>query len=134
MEPATLHFGLGRLVPDGQVEGVLLGRSGLEQLETWCFERVSDRHLRPVECPERAPTSFGLMLMGGGTPGLDTLQASLVSDYLDVSRPSFGQARALVHAGTSAPIAAGTGETRYWERAEDGTWVETDEVFARWLT
>ena len=133
MDPTTLRFGLGRQVPDENVGGIVLGRSGLEQLEVWCFERVDAQRLRAVACAERPSISFGMMLMSGGALDPDAAQVSLVSDYLDISRPSQGQDRALVHAGTSVPLSAGTGETRHWERAEEGIWVETEEVFSRWL-
>jgi hypothetical protein len=33
----------------------------------------------------------------------------------------------------SIPPNAGSGETRHWEKIEDGSWVETEEVFSQWL-
>jgi hypothetical protein len=56
-----------------------------------------------------------------------------VQDVLEVSRPSLGERTALVYAGMSAPVNAGSGETRLWDRAADGKWSETGEIVSRWL-
>lgn len=132
LQPAALRFGVSIPVPDGKARGVKATRSGMEALEEWCFERVESDRLRAVECQEQPGASFMGMLMGGN-PSSAGQAGSWVRDYLEVSRPSLGVSRGLVHAGMSAPLGAGSGETRAWVRAADGRWVETDEVLARWL-
>jgi hypothetical protein len=130
--PAALRFGISRVVPEGEARDVKVARSGMETLEEWCFERVEAGRLRVVQCQEQPGPSFMGMLMGGGSAAVGDV-GSWVRDYLEVSRPSLGESRALVHAGMSAPPNAGSGETRAWIRAENGAWIETDEVVARWL-
>ena len=127
-----LRFGVGRIVPASMAGEVKPGRSGMEQLEVWCFERVESGRLRPMACPEQPGLSFMGALMGGG-PGAAAEIGAWVQDILEVSRPSLGERTALVHVGMSAPVNAGSGETRLWERAADGTWVETDEIVSRWF-
>jgi hypothetical protein len=56
-----------------------------------------------------------------------------VQDILEVSRPSLGERTAFVYVGMSAPVNAGSGETRLWGRAADGNWTETDEIISHWL-
>jgi hypothetical protein len=133
LQPAALRFGVSRPVPDDEARDVRLARSGMEALEEWCFERVEAGLLRVVDCKEQSAPSFMGMLMGGDPPAAASDTSSWVRDYLEVSRPSLGASRALVHAGMSAPPNAGSGETRVWARVDDGTWIETDEVLARWL-
>jgi hypothetical protein len=131
--PAVLRFGVSRPVSDAEAPAVTVGRSGMVELEVWCFERIEGDRLRVVECRSQPALSFMGMLMGGDAEAATEHEASWVRDLLEVSRPSVDQTRALVHAGMTAPVNAGSGETRVWVRAEDGTWSETDEIVARWL-
>jgi len=128
MDPAALRFGVGGIPAD---EARASPRSGLEKIETWCFERVDADHLRVVPCAERPQVSFMFALaMGASTEDPELLRGRM---YLDVSRPSRGEERALVHAGVSAPPNAGTGETRRWRVGDTGNWTETAETVSRWL-
>jgi hypothetical protein len=129
---AALRFGVSRTVPASLSGTVKPGRSGMQQLEVWCFERVEAGRLRPLACPEQPGLSFMGALMGGG-PGAAAQIASWVQDVLEVSRPSLGERTALVYAGMSAPVNAGSGETRLWARTADGNWTETDEIISHWL-
>jgi len=133
LQPDSLRFGVGRSVSDHEARGVKLGRSGMATLEEWCFEHVEAGRLRAVGCKEQAAPSFMSMLMRGDPLAATGDAGSWVRDYLEVSRPSLGASRALVHAGISAPPNAGSGETRVWARVDDGTWIETEEILARWL-
>jgi hypothetical protein len=132
LDPACLRFTVSKPLSGSAAREFKLGRSGMLELELWCFERVEPDRLRVVQCPEPPGLSFMGMVMSGG-PGAAAQVGSWVQDLLEVSRPSLGEALALVHAGMSAPVNAGSGETRMWARAEDGTWTETDQVVARWL-
>ncbi len=132
VEPAALRFGIGRVISEGEA-GAQVARSGMEHSEEWCFERVDADHLRVVECVEVQGVSFMMMVASGNLSAMSAPQASMVRDYLDISRPTYGQGKALVHKGMSVPPNAGVGETRYWKKEEDGSWVETEEVFSRWL-
>jgi hypothetical protein len=132
LDPACLRFTVSRPVSGKAALEFKLGRSGMLELEVWCFERVEHDRLRVVQCPERPSLSFMGMLMSS-SPGAAAQMGSWVQDLLEVSRPSLGERAALVHAGMSAPVTAGSGETRLWARAADGTWFETDEVVAHWL-
>lgn len=127
-----LRFGVGRTVPASLAGEVNPGRSGMQGLELWCFERVEARRLRPMACPQQPALSFMGALMSGG-PGAAAQIGSLVQDILEVSRPSLGESAALVYVGMSAPVNAGSGETRQWVRSAGGTWIETDEIVSRWL-
>jgi len=133
MQPGALRFGVGGPMVDDDARDADVSRSGMEALEGWCFERVEADRLRVVECQEQPAPSFMGVLMSGDTLAATGNTDSWVKDYLEVSRPSLGQTRGLVHAGMSAPLGAGSGETRAWVRADGGTWIETDEVLARWL-
>lgn len=137
LDAAALRFAIGRLPPAGGDEAGASTRSGMETEDVWCFERVDAGHLRAVPCDDGPQVSFMFALamasIGDGS-ALDDPQVYRGRLYLDLSRPSRHEARALVHAGTSAPGNAGIGETRVWCVDESGTWVETDEVVARWLT
>jgi hypothetical protein len=132
LDPASLRFTVSRPITGKAASEFKLGRSGMLELEVWCFERVEPDRLRVVQCPEPPSLSFVGMLMSSG-PGAAAQLGSWVQDLLEVSRPSLGERAALVHAGMSAPVNAGSGETRLWARAADGTWIETDEVVARWM-
>lgn len=132
LDPACLRFTVSRPVSAKAAHEFKLGRSGMLELEVWCFERVEHDRLRVVHCPEPPSLSFMGMLMNI-SPGAAAQMGSWVQDLLEVSRPSLGERAALVHAGMSAPVNAGSGETRLWARAADGTWFETEEVVARWL-
>ena len=129
MDPAALRFGIGKIPPD---EAHASPRSGLEEIETWCFERVDTGHLRVVQCEDRPQTSFMFALVTDTSTSDPDLYRGRM--YLDVSRPSQGEERALVHWGISTPPNAGTGETRYWQVNDKGTWEETTETVSRWLT
>ena len=120
---AALRFGVSRTVPASLSGTVKPGRSGMQQLEVWCFERAEPNRLRPVACPQQPALSF-MGALGGG---------AWVQDILEVSRPSLGERTAFVYVGMSAPVNAGSGETRLWDRAADGTWTETGEIVSRWL-
>jgi hypothetical protein len=120
---AALRFGVSRAVPASLAGAVKPARSGMQQLEVWCFERVEANRLRPVVCPQQPALSF-MGALGGG---------AWVQDVLEVSRPSLGEPTALVYVGMTAPVNAGSGETRLWDRAADGTWTETGEIVSRWL-
>ena len=133
LQPAALRFGVSRPVPNREIGAVKLGRGGMQELEVWCFERVETGRLRPVACEDQPGPSFMGALMGGSLAAVAQVGA-WVQDILEVSRPSLGVSAALVHAGMSAPLNAGSGETRLWIRAADGTWTETDEVVSQWLS
>jgi len=133
LQPSALRFGVGGPMPDDDARGARVSRSGMEALEEWCFERFEADRLRVVECQVQSAPSFMSMLMGSGSLAAAGDAGSWVREYLEVSRPSLGESRGLVHAGMSAPLGAGSGETRAWVRADDGRWVETEEVLARWL-
>lgn len=130
IDPAALRFGIGRIVS----EGIQAARSGMEPIEEWCFERIDGDHLQVAECAEVPKLSFMAMMASGNLSAMNDSQASWVRDYLDVSRPSHNHKKALVHKGMSIPPNAGSGETHYWEKNEDGSWVETKEVFSHWLS
>jgi hypothetical protein len=137
LNAAVLRFGIGRLPPAGGADAGASTRSGMEMEEVWCVERVDAAHLRAVPCNDRPQVGFMaamVMASAGDGSALDDPRVYRGRLYLDLSRPSRGEERALVHAGTSAPGNAGTGETRLWHVDEGGTWVETEEVVARWLT
>jgi hypothetical protein len=137
LHPAELRFGLGRLPAGGAGEAVASTRSGLEVDEEWCFERVDAERLRAVPCQEHPQPSFLFavaMASSGEGAALNDPAIYQGRLYLDLSRPSRGQARALVHAGTSALGTAGRGETHVWAVDEEGRWEDTGEVVARWLT
>ena len=108
--PDTLRFGIGRVVPDDAHEPGQLARSGMEQLETWCFERVDEQRLRAVECRQEVGFSFMGAIALGQTDVLADPGLSVVKQYLDIARPSVAAERALVHAGMSMPPNAGSGE------------------------
>ena len=130
---AALRFGVSKLTPVPGVRGVKVGKGGMQELEVWCFELAEPGRLRPVACPEQPALSFMGSLMAGGLTA--TAQAGTwVQDILEVSRPSLSVSAALVHVGMLAPLNAGSGETRLWQRASNGTWIETDEVVSHWLT
>jgi hypothetical protein len=132
LDPGALRFTVSRAVSGKAASEFKLGRSGMLELEVWCFERVEPDRLRAVQCPEPPSLSHMGMLMNSG-PGAAAQLGSWVQDLLEVSRPSLGEGTALVHAGMSAPVNVGSGETRLWARPEDGLWIETDEVVARWM-
>jgi hypothetical protein len=137
LDPSELRFGIGRLPPAGGEEAGASTRSGMEMDEVWCFERVDAGHLRAVPCNDRPQVGFMFalaMASAGDRSALDDPEVYRGRLYLDLSRPSRHAERALVHAGTSAPGNAGTGETRVWQLDESGTWVPTEEVVTRWLT
>jgi hypothetical protein len=129
MDPAALRFGIGKIPLD---EARASPRSGLEEIETWCFERIDADHLRVVPCADRPQVSFmSTLAMGASIENPDLWRGRM---YLDVSRPSRGEERALVHSGVSTPPNAGTGETRRWRIGDSGDWEETTETVSRWLT
>ena len=69
LDPAALRFGIGVVPVDGTRASP---RSGLEEIETWCFERLDGDHLRVVPCEERPRVSFMFSLAMGAwfrTPG-----------------------------------------------------------------
>ena len=129
MDPAALRFGIGKIPLD---RAHASPRSGLDEIETWCFERVDADHLRAVRCADRPQVSFMSALAMGAS--IDDPQLYQGRVYLDVSRPSRGEERALVHWGVSTPPNAGTGETRYWRSSDQGDCEETEEAVSRWLT
>ena len=133
--PESLRFGIGKKAfsKDGATEEVLATQSGMEQVETWCFKRMSETQLEVTDCPA-ASLSFMSMLITGSTSAIDSGVVSLTKEYLDVERPSCGKSKVLVHAGFSAPPSAGSGETRYWIKNADGKWVESEETYSRWIT
>ena len=133
MDPAALRFGIGQVVPGPEGAEAQGTKSGMASLAVWCFQRAGAGRLQAVACQERHSMGLMGMLISGNAAAIGDPGVSLVRDYLDLSRPSSGQDRALVHAGTSLPVNAGRGETCYWARQADGRWVETGEVFARWL-
>lgn len=133
IEPAALRFGICRVISESE-ETVQIARNGMEQIEEWCFERVDVDHLQVRECVDIPKVSFMTMIANATQSALSEPQASLMRDYLDISRPTHNQGKALVHRGISAPPNAGSGETRYWMQKEDGSRVESNEVFFRWLT
>jgi hypothetical protein len=129
MDPAALRFGIGGVPVDVARASP---RSGLEEIQTLCFERVDTDHLRAVPCEERPRVSFMFSLaMGASVDDPEILRGRM---YLDVSRPSQGEEEALVHAGISTPPNAGTGETRRWRVNDRGDWEETEDAVSRWLT
>ena len=129
MDPAALRFGIGKIPPD---QAHASPRSELQEIETWCFERVDASRLRVTQCADHPQVSFMFALaMGASADDPDLYRGRM---YLDVSRPSQGQEQALVHWGISAPPNAGTGETRYWRIDDRGAWQETQEILSRWLT
>jgi hypothetical protein len=83
----------------------------MQILERWTFERLDERHFRPSP----------------GNP-----------DYphfiLEISRPSVGVPSAWVHAGGNPAPLIGSGATHVWLRQEGGTWVESQDIVARWIT
>jgi hypothetical protein len=129
MDPAALRFGVGKIPLD---EARASPRSGLEEIETWCFERVDAGRLRAAQCEDRPQVSFMSALVMGASMADPQLYRGRT--YLDVSRPSRSEERALVHWGISTPPNAGTGETRYWQIGDRGDWEETEETVSRWLT
>ena len=129
MDPAALRFGIGKIPSD---EMHASPRSGLEEIETWCFARVDADQLRVVQCQDHPQVSFMSALAMGASVGDPDLYRGRM--YLDVSRPSRGEKQALVHGGISTPPNAGTGETRYWQVDDRGDWEETTKVVSRWLT
>jgi hypothetical protein len=132
--PDALRFGIGRIVSEQDPDEIPLARSGMEQVEVWCFDRVDANHLQAVQCPDRPALSV-MSMLSGVAPSTESASLGFWGiAYLDLSRPSKGEKGALVHSGTSAPFNVGTGETRYWVLDENGTWTETGEVFSRWLT
>ena len=130
--PATLRFRISRIISAGE-ESVQADRSGMVQIEEWCFERIDGDRLQVVECEDGPKLSFMATMASGNLSAINDPQASWVRDYLDISRPSDNHKKALVHKGMSIPPNAGSGETRYWEKIKDGSWVETEEVFSHWL-
>jgi hypothetical protein len=129
--PASLRFGIGRCVPEGEKERSDIGRSGMAEIAVWCFDEVAPGRLQPAICPAAAAPSFMFQLMTGGGAGSDDGAESMVRTFLDVSRPSRGDF-AFVHSGFVVPPNAGQGQTRRWQKT--GIWMETDELFAQWLT
>jgi hypothetical protein len=129
MDPTALRFGIAKIPSD---EALASPRSGLEEIETWCFEPAGTDRLRVVPCMDRPQPSFMFALAMGASANDPGLLSGRM--YLDVSRPSQGEARALVHSGVSAPPNAGTGETRYWQIGDQGAWGETQQTASRWLT
>ncbi len=137
LNPAELRFGIGRLPPGGLEAAGASTRSGMEKVEEWCFERAGNQRLRAVPCQDRPQVGFmGAMFMAsaGDSATLSNPQIYLGRVYLDVSRPSRGMDRALVHAGISALGNVGSGETRVWAADASGQWEDTGVVVARWLT
>ena len=132
--PETLRFGVGKkaVSKDGTTE-IIGTKSGIKDVQTWCFRRVSDTHLKVTDCPA-VGLSFMGMLVAGNTSAIDSGKVSLTKEYIDLERPSQGRSKALVHIGFSAPPNAGSGETRYWVKNADGKWVESEEIFSRWIT
>jgi hypothetical protein len=129
MDPAALRFGVGKIPLD---EARASPRSGLEDIETWCFKRADADRLCVAQCEDRPQVSFMSALAMGASVDDPALYRGQM--HLDVSRPSQGEERALVHWGISTPPNAGTGETRYWRIGAHGNWQETEETVSRWLT
>ena len=129
IDPAALRFGIGRIIS----EGIQAARNGMEPIEEWCFERIDGDRLQVIECADGPKLSFMATMASSNLSAANDPQASWVRDYLDISRPSDNHKKALVHKGMSIPPNAGSGETRYWEKIKDGSWVETEEVFSHWL-
>ncbi|MDY7041910.1 MAG: hypothetical protein SVX38_13720 [Chloroflexota bacterium] len=128
MYPDSLRFGVGHVVSgEEDREGAQAG-DAMERTEVRCFERVDEEHLRVVECHDQPAPTISVL------PGIGILPAARSYNYLDVSRPSKGERRALIHWGVSGGGFFGSGETRYWERQADGRWAETEETVSRWLS
>lgn len=132
IDPAALRFGIGRIISAGE-ESVQSARSGMEPVEEWCFERIDSDRLQVMVCGEVPKLSFMAMIASGNPSAMNDPESSWARGYLDISRPSHNHKKALVHNGMSIPPNAGSGETRHWEKIEDGSWVETEEVFSQWL-
>ena len=143
--PAALRFETGRIVGEG--EPPASNRSGMADVEEWCFASDEPGRLRVKKCvevpyvpPMNLMDMFKAVQAGSldfnspelkQTPG--NPDYSLVRMYLTVSRPSKGQKTALVHKGNGATGNIGYGETRVWKRVR-GKWVETEEIVSRWLS
>lgn len=140
MYPPELRFGIRRIVSEGENVVVAKTRDGMEKLEIWCFERIDSDHLQAKgRDKQTAPSAVGVRK--GTAMMLAALQENkpiptiVLSTHtcLEVSRPSRNQKKALVHSGLSAPFSVRTGETRYWELQENGSWVEAEKTVSRRL-
>ena len=116
--------------------------SGMETLETWYFERLDAQHLRIRPDAPPPPKPMNIAGMGqsfaslglSGFGGLFSTTGFQAWSYLDISRPSLDEQRALVHEGGVAGPTVGSGETRWWARQADGNWQETEKVFSKWIS
>jgi len=131
LEPGAMRFGVCREVLPGETN-LPISRSGMHLLETWCFQPCAPDQLRVIPCELEEGVALRPIRSGRNIadhkPGFP-----MVLDYLDISRPSYGQEMALVHKGISMRPKAGSGETRWWKRQDNCLWEETDEVFSRWI-
>jgi hypothetical protein len=143
MLPAALRFETGRILAEG--EPPASNRSGMADVEEWCFASDAPGRLRVKKCGDVPPIApMGLMdiLKATQAGGFNSpeLQRTLgnpdyspVRLYLTMSRPSKGQKTALVHNGMGGSPNIGYGETRVWKRVR-GKWVQTEEIVSRWLS
>jgi hypothetical protein len=133
MNPATLRFGIGGIV-DKSVQDELSSRSGMEPIEEWCFDSMNTNRLTVKLCSTTPTLSFMTLLASVNLNSQSDLYTSMVRNYLEISRPSNKIGKALVHKGFTSPPNVGAGQTRYWIPKEDGSWIETDDIYSQWLT
>lgn len=144
--PAALRFETGRIVAEG--EPPASNRSGMADVEQWCFAADAPGRLRVKQCaevPYVPPMNLMDMFKAAQVGSADFFNSPAVKQtlgnpdyspvrmYLTVSRPSKGQKTALVHKGDGATGNVGYGETRVWKRVR-GKWIETEEIVSRWLS
>ena len=105
-------FGVCR-IPDQAEE--FHSQSGMECLESWRFQTSASGGLEPVR-------------IEGETNNL------YPEFFLEISRPSAGQMKAIVHAGDNPAPLIGYGEAFVWERQPDGSWEKTKERVSIWIS
>jgi len=67
--------------------------------------------------------------------GIQTAPPAFVPKvYLNVTRPSRGADEAVVYSAYVLGSIGGRGEARVWCRQADGTWAETEERVAWWIS
>jgi hypothetical protein len=105
-------FGVGN--KQSKEEGPSLG--GMNMIQEWLLIRTFESEILPIP--------------------IEHMYAWYLypQHILQVSRPSAGQATAIVHEGSNEAPLSGRGEARIWKPQADGTWIETDDVVARWYS
>ncbi|NMD30595.1 MAG: hypothetical protein GYA80_02635 [Chloroflexi bacterium] len=141
----ALRFDVGRRLgegeqPQGETNQLHQTMRGMVDVEEWCFERVDPSHLRVKTCPANPPViapailpGMGLQMMIPGQLTPPTPPVQLVFEYLGITRPSLNTTGVVVYSAISMP-GVGQGTAWLWQRDPAGSWHQTDQRIAWWIT